>query len=548
MKNTTRNNRNKSFFLSLLLVLILTGLAYINTLHHHFVWDDQDFLLNWHQLDTLSIQEALSGAAPEFHSSVYRPLRTIFYIVSFHLWHRNPLGYHFQAIIIHLLITSLIFLITYKLKLNISLALLSALFFGLHPIHTEAVAWITASFDLIAITFALLGFFLYQHSRNHPNLLTWSSSLVFISFFGNELTLITPFLIICHHLLFPTTKQNIKSFFPFFILMLVYFLFRFSYTPTLSRLQPPWPLIEQFRLVPLVLGRYLHLLVVPWQLSANFLFAPNLSSLFFLDYNHQSEVILPPLLHPYSLIGLGFMTFLIMFILRFGRSYPLVTFALLWIVISLIPVIQLLPQPILFAERYAYLASYGFVLLLALIFLSFSKSFKLSSLFPFKYLLLIIILTGYLMVTINRNLVWFDNFSLWTYTLTQNPQSASTLNSLGVAYVERGDLSTAIQYFRAAVDRNPDILLYQINLLNLYQRTGEVEALISTYKDLIQKYPQAPNLFINLGDIYYQLGDYSHALSYYKQALELDLDNSYIIDQIIKTQNHSHFPDQPLIY
>ena len=60
-----------------------------------------------------------------------------------------------------MIISILVFFIIYEIVSRRNVALIAALIFAVHPIHTGRVTNITAGFDLLGIFFMLLAFYFY---------------------------------------------------------------------------------------------------------------------------------------------------------------------------------------------------------------------------------------------------------------------------------------------------------------------------------------------------------------------------------------------------
>jgi len=110
-----------------------------------------------------------------FHSSwldintarFYRPLISIFMVVDYLLWGTNGLGFHITNLGFHLASTVLLFFIMRRLARqfnddgSILMPASAAAIFGLYPLHTEAVSWITGRVDAIVTTFYLASMWCY---------------------------------------------------------------------------------------------------------------------------------------------------------------------------------------------------------------------------------------------------------------------------------------------------------------------------------------------------------------------------------------------------
>jgi hypothetical protein len=169
-----------------LYVAVVAFLAYSNTLGNSLLWDDVEFITQWelpHDLSNLPL--LLQGAVPPSHEGVFRPLRGLFYAVSYQLWGLNPAGYRIQAVMVHVACSILIYLVSVELLKNREAAVLCSLLFAAHPVHTEAVTFTASSFDLIGTIFMLSSMLLYLRAER---LSAASAALALAAFLTDELT------------------------------------------------------------------------------------------------------------------------------------------------------------------------------------------------------------------------------------------------------------------------------------------------------------------------------------------------------------------------
>jgi hypothetical protein len=160
------------------LALVLTFVGYMPILFDFFAGDDYVHLiwlkeavqhpeLVWRNFHT----SWLDGTTTKF----YRPLISVFMVSDYVLWNHSAIGFHLTNLLFHLASTAFIFLIarelaaltlieekakiqeelsrkTYK-ALPISILYIwpffSAAVFGLYPLHTETVSWITGVLMLL---------------------------------------------------------------------------------------------------------------------------------------------------------------------------------------------------------------------------------------------------------------------------------------------------------------------------------------------------------------------------------------------------------------
>ena len=79
----------------------------------------------------------------------------ISYAIDYNFWGLNPIGYHIVNILLHTLNAILIYIIAKQLIENKIIALLSSLFFAVHPVHVESVTWLSGRKDVLSMSFFL---------------------------------------------------------------------------------------------------------------------------------------------------------------------------------------------------------------------------------------------------------------------------------------------------------------------------------------------------------------------------------------------------------
>jgi hypothetical protein len=145
----------------LLILIVVTAMAYQGISGAGFVWDDIPLIVQNQALDEASTATifgsdlwADSGAG-EVASGYYRPLVLLSFVVDRILFGLNPLGYHIHSLCWHLLAVVGFFRLA-RTVMGARGGLLAAAVFALHPVQSEVVVWIAARNDLMAAAF---GFF-----------------------------------------------------------------------------------------------------------------------------------------------------------------------------------------------------------------------------------------------------------------------------------------------------------------------------------------------------------------------------------------------------
>jgi tetratricopeptide (TPR) repeat protein len=209
--------------------------------------------------------------------------------------------------------------------------------------------------------------------------------------------------------------------------------------PVLRALTPG----QQFLTALSLWGQYLRLLLVPFDLSADY--APGV--LF------PSETLNPGVfLGVVVLSGLGFAIF------KAVRSSPrrdLVGAGILWFFLVVLPVSNLLfPTGVLLAERTLYLPSVGFSLVLAGLAKELS-GVKLATR-RFAAVLAALAVAGLGVRTVVRNPAWIDTYTVLETLNREHPESHLAFLNRGIGMERVGDLAGARGEFDMAVRLAPE--------------------------------------------------------------------------------------------
>ena len=98
--------------IQIIIIVVLTVLAYSNIFKNQFVWDDQFFIQEWKEIrDWKNFPLMLKGAQPPRYKGAFRPGLSVNHLVFYQIFGTNPIGWHLQSLIVHLICTILVYLI-----------------------------------------------------------------------------------------------------------------------------------------------------------------------------------------------------------------------------------------------------------------------------------------------------------------------------------------------------------------------------------------------------------------------------------------------------
>src|SRR5262245_45119857 len=261
----------------------LALLTSINTLRNDFAIDDSQMVLNNALVRSIAnIPRAFVVSGWAYSSSdirfaqdtFYRPLLNVILTIEYALFGPTPWGWHLTNVLLHSLVTLLVFLVFDELTGRKWLALIAATLFAVHPVHAESVAWVSGVTDPMMSVFALGAFYCYVRYRRSRNiyLIAGSWALFLGALMCKETALALPVMIeYCELGLFNESSRvksrsvsAAKMAAPFLVVYAFYFLLRYVAlgTPTMGgeALNPPEYVI---RTIPLLIVKYLKLLLVP---------------------------------------------------------------------------------------------------------------------------------------------------------------------------------------------------------------------------------------------------------------------------------------------
>jgi tetratricopeptide (TPR) repeat protein len=452
-------------------------------------------------------------------------------MVIYHIFGLEPWGFHLVSILLHAGVSVVVFLLLSRLyreyrpstPFSYLPAFIAALLFATDPIHTEAVTWISALTEVAFTFFCLLSFYLYLRSKGgfDGDYLLSVVSFLFAAFF-KETALALPMIIVVYDYVFRKKENHLrdylKMYIPYIAVVAVYLILRFHAIGAFSPLKRHMELSTYQYMINVfpLFAQYLGKLVLPLNLNAFHVLHPIAS--------------LP---EPKGILSLIIIVAFVAFAIIVSKKNKLAFFSLFFVVIPLLPVLYI---PGLgentFAERYLYLPSFGFVMLLGLL---ISRVRGNSAGRADGVILLSIVLIGlYSAGTFYRNTVWKDDYTLFSDTVKKAPDSASVRYSLGTTLLYKGNVDEAIENFRTAEKLAPNDALAYYNLGVAYYSKGLKEESIEQLQAAVKMKPDFAKAHYNLGIAYSSEGRTDEAIEQFKTAVKLRPDYVKAYDNLGK--------------
>ncbi|MBN1869169.1 MAG: tetratricopeptide repeat protein [Candidatus Omnitrophica bacterium] len=498
-----------SIFLSVILIVALGFAAYGNSLDGAFLWDDIGLVKNNAFIKSWSHLPAVFKGKMAFEGrngwNFYRPLQMVTYTIDYSIWNLKVKGYHLTNILLHISAALGIYWLIRTLFKDNLLSLLTAAFFVVHPVHSEAVAYISGRADPLAFVFMLLCLLLYINSPPSKGIATLVLMLASYAaaLLSKESSLVLPVLILLYHYTFKTAVK-VKEFLPLAGLAFFYIGMRLVLLKV-----PPVVVSHSTTLVERAPGffaaatQYIRLLFFPLDLH--------------MAYGGKMFTFGDPK----AILGVMILFAALFYAFRKRESGRLVSFSILWFFLTLLPVSNLYPINAYMAEHWLYLPSVGFFLMAAK---AISLLCRMKCLRIFSVFLISGLLGFYAFLTNRQNLCWREPINFYERNLRYAPDSPELYNNLGNAYQAGGRYEDAIAAYEKAAAIKPDYARAYYNLGNAYKTIDRNKEAIVSYKKAVEIRADYAEAYYNLGVSYKAVDRIAEAMNAYENAIRIKSD------------------------
>jgi len=497
---------SNNFLPSIALIVLLGLICYFNSFQSPFIWDDyglvkeNKLVQSWNYLPQIFTSDILGGKA---NDTFYRPLQMLSYLLDYTFWKENVIGYHLTNTVFHILTGIGVFYLIVTLFNQHLLALLTSLLFVVHPIHTEAVTYISGRADPMVAFFLMFALIFYiKFDQTKDNLFYAASLFLFgLSLLTKEYALIFPILIIVYHHVMKR-KINWKRVGMLFSMGALYLILRQASQVNVAG-DIKTSFFERLPGVFVALWEYLRLLIFPTNLHMGY-------GLKLFEINSLK-------------FWLGLVSFLLLTALVYHKrkSNAIVYFSVIWFFISLFPVSNLYPVNAYMAEHWLYLPSIGFCLILAC---GINAVFERSK--PAAVVIVSLIMCFYSYQTIQQNFLWKEPESFYKRIIAFNPSFYQAYNNLGSFYAAKDDGRNAQIYYKKALEIKPNNEQAHSNLALLYKKRGDFANAKKHYAQALQINPDDSETHYNFAALLGEYGEYKEAETHYKKVWSLDPENS----------------------
>ncbi len=518
-----------------LVAVAVTFLAFYPSLDNGFVdWDDPKYLLENPVVWELTKDNVKEMFKPTSFTHSYVPLSQLSFALENHFSDHaynspeNAKMHHRNNLLLHLLNTILVFFLVYRLcKRKVAPAFIVALFFGIHPMHVESVAWISERKDVLFSAFFIASLYLYSIYKLDGKY--WAYLLAIVFAFASVASKSAGAPIGAAILLVafwlngkPKMKDWLESI-PFFAAgawvgyMTVYVGNKTGTIAAGSVLS----FVDRCAVAGHNVLMYIVKFFVPYELT-NYYPYPELSEPLPVMYYVAPFLAL-------ALVGLMIWSLKKTRIFFFGGMFFLVNVAL---------VLQFFPVgPNIMAERYTYIPYIGFLFIVAAGYQYLVDNNKKQPLLLFN-VVLALGAASFVYITMDRCKVWKSSETLWTDVIGKygNEIDVAFLNRGNYYAKEMGELDKGIADYMVLVNKGTADVKVFTNLGNSlglkgrqFAEAGRMDLANDHYNRSVEAFTNAINLdslqvraYVNRGITYGFVGRHEEALVDFNKALKID--------------------------
>lgn len=428
------------------------------------------------------------------------------------------------------------------------MAFLAALIYISHPIQVESVAWVITVGNLLSALFVFVSILFYVKSQGKFDKFYALSLVCFVlSIFSKYYGIVTPLLIALYD--YQRGKFTLKRYLPYFAIAAVL----------------AFPLIQVAKFS--TISRAVHWTPVSYLATASGMFFAYFKNYFYPArlYPLYENEILADFSGLKALWGLTIFLFLFLLALLTLRRKKEISFGILFLFITLLPVSQIIPldRAGLIADRYLFIPSLGLAIVIGWFFAKLiklpSKIVRFASLFIF---LVIISILSFL--TLKQTRYWKDHETLWNYLVGISPLHPFVQNKpayfgnevilkeklsvfprnpyipfeMAKIELQKGNLFEAESLLNLALSLSPDLPEAQKVFNELYLRKGLSQKVLAARVEApLDNLPQLEDAFAKdpgtLGIIYSLKGAFAEAEKSLLVALSANASDASVVETLV---------------
>lgn len=505
--------------------LVTTGfLLYFKTLFFGWTYLDDNVLV----INNARFLSSLSNVFQAFRQEVfhithcsaayYRPILTVSFILDAQIGGQNPFIYHLTNVVIHLAASCLVFLFLNKLGYKKPPAFFFSLVFTVHPVLTQAVAWIPGRNDSLMAVFGLSAFIFFLDFLKTGRTGYCIAHLFFLglALFTKESAVVLPAMCVLYYAVSRRLPEERRS---------------GARDSGRKALRPSGQWLIGGWLAVCALWFFLRLAAFMDPIAMTGLdMAKSMAQNAPAIIQFIGKIIFPfnlsvlPLMRDtafgYGIAALA-LTGAALFFSK-SRRPGLVIFGAAWFALFLLPSF-IRPNPSIaadFIEHRAYMPLAGFFVIL----LETDAAKKMDFESRRGRFAAIAITVLFAAITFFHCDNFKDRLSFWKNAARKSPHSPLAHRNLGAMYYLDGMPDEAAAEYKKSLELNPSEPMAHNNLGLIYAGRGDLQKAKEEYEKELAINPLYDDVHFNMGLLYYRMGEFKKAEYLWKKTLQINPD------------------------
>jgi tetratricopeptide (TPR) repeat protein len=495
----------------------------------------------------------------------YIPITWVTFALDYSLWGMNPLGYHLTATLIHGANAALFYLIAVRvLAKAMSLTgpalraggAMATLFFALHPLRAESVAWATERRDVVSGLFFLLTVLLYlkaAESEGAPRRRLLGASLAFyaLALLSKSIVMTLPLVLLVLDL-YPLGRLQMRRAWWRDVAARSVLIEKLPYLALglAGALTSLWAVashdyltsVERYGWLPRVAMAaysfrfYVEKTLVPLALSPMY----------------ELPAVVNPLDSRFLVSG-AVVVAITVAVLALRRRWPAGLAAWAYYGIVLAPVSGIVHAGFQLAhDRYSYLSCLGWALLVGAVAATAARAMATDTLRPLLRRAVAAVaalwIIGLGTLTVRQLEIWEDTQTLWRFAVEADPGCALCQNNLAAALHSAGLLSLAKERYELALALRPASLRTHSGLGMVYHRMGNYDAAFDHLRIAVGSYPNDAAILTNMAIILLSQKRYPETMPYLTRAMAIDPDSLSTLATLGTTLMETGEPERGVVH
>lgn len=509
------------FALSLIILLL-----YYKVYQYDYIdYDDPAFVFGNPLVKSGLSFRTLLWALTTFDIGHWHPLVWISYLAEVSIFGPTPGLMHLTNVFLHLLNTLILFRFLSKITRATTLSGVVSILFAIHPMHVEAVVWLSARKDVLCTLFTFLALYFYSGYAQTKNRRYYYLSMVVyvLGMMSKSMIITLPALMLlldfwplkridvsaqkswCSKDFWNTALKLLKEKLAYFIITVVFCVIAFipqDFEGAVMSVHS-MDIGTKIDLITKAYIAYLKKTFWPYTLYLPYLRSVGPSTGF-------------------SFLSSSILLTITVWAIYHIRKYPFLIFGWLWFFVVLLPVSGIVPFGAHFmADRYTYVPHVGLFIMVVWYVHQIWPSGTIQRLLKITlgiFILILLIWTSGIQIA-----HWENDRTLFGHTLIKDPDNFLAHSIMGSHYeIKLKDDQKAVEHYMASVAANQNYAPAQNNLGELYwkkQAFGKAEKHFLIALKLNEK---KAGTHLNLANIYIVKKDVPRAMRHIDRALVLD--------------------------